>query len=248
MSDSFLRIQAVTGRVLNQLQRDRRQIALSLIFPLVIIYFIKILFDALASPFFDASRYVVPYGGFLVHFITFLVTAIVLVEERTQGTLDRMFVSGYGRLEIIGGYLIAYSVLATLQSLLILLELSLLFTLDYSLGQFASIYLIMWLLATISLVLGLLVSNFCRTVGQVLPFFPLILISMIVSGVLIPFDQLPGWVQVLSYLSPLFYANEVLQVLIVGGGLLEKWGMLASLPAYGLVLLAAAMLTLRELD
>ncbi len=248
MAGSLNRILAMTGRVLNQLQRDRRQIALSLIFPLVIIYFIKILFDALANPFFDASRYVVPYGGFLVHFITFLVTAIVLVAERTQGTLDRMFVSGYSRLEIISGYLIAYSVLATLQSLLILLELSWLFSLVYSFGQFASIYLIMWLLATISLILGLLVSNFCRTVGQVLPFFPLILISMIVSGVLIPFEQLPGWVQVLSYLSPLFYANEVLQVLIVGGGLFEKWAMLASLPAYGLILLAAAMLTLRELD
>jgi ABC-2 type transport system permease protein len=163
MEGSLNRILAMTGRVLNQLQRDRRQIALSLIFPLVIIYFIKILFDALANPFFDASRYVVPYGGFLVHFITFLVTAIVLVAERTQGTLDRMFVSGYSRLEIISGYLIAYSVLATMQSLLILLELSLLFSLEYTFAQFASIYLIMWLLATISLILGLLVSNFCRS-------------------------------------------------------------------------------------
>lgn len=248
MPDSFQRIQAVSGRVLDQLRRDRRQIALSLIFPLVIIYFIKVLFDALASPFFDASRYVVPYGGFLVHFITFLVTAIVLVEERTQGTLDRMFVSGYGRLEIIGGYLIAYSVLATLQSLLILLELSLLFSLEYSFGQFASIYLIMWLLATISLELGLLVSNFCRTVGQVLPFFPLILISMIVSGVIIPFDQLPDWTHVLSYISPLFYANEVLQELIKGSNLLDNWVMLVSLPVYGVILLLLSTLTLRELD
>ena len=248
MSATLGRIGAMAGRVLAQLRHDRRQIGLSLVFPLIIIYFVKVLLDALAGPFFDPSVYVIPYGAFLVHFITFLVTAIVLVGERTQGTLDRMFISGYRRLEIISGYLLAYTVLSTLQSLLILIELNWLFSLEYSLAQFAAIYLIMWLLAVISMILGLLVSNFCRTVGQVLPFFPLILISMIVSGVIIPFDQLPDWTHVLSYISPLFYANEVLQELIKGSNLLDNWVMLVSLPVYGVILLLLSTLTLRELD
>jgi len=248
MSGTLNRIGAMAGRVLTQLRHDRRQIALSLVFPLVIIYFIKVLLDVLASPFFDPSIYVVPYGAFLVHFITFLVTAIVLVGERTQGTLDRMFISGYRRLEIISGYLLAYTVLSTVQSLLILVELNWLFSLEYSLARFAAIYLVMWLLAVISMILGLLVSNFCRTVGQVIPFVPLILISMIVSGVIIPFDKLPGWAQVLGYLSPLFYANEVLQELIKGSNLLDNWVMLVSLPLYGAVLLVLSTFTLRELD
>ena len=248
MVSTLSRIGAVAGRVLTQLRHDRRQIALSLVFPAIIIYFIKVLVDALAGPFFDPTVYVIPYGAFLVHFITFLMTAIVLVGERTQGTLDRMFISGYRRLEIISGYLIAYSVLSTMQSLLILIEFNWLFSLNYSLAQFASIYLIMWLLAVISLIMGLLVSNFCRTVGQVIPFFPLILISMIVSGVIIPFDRLPEWAQVLSYVSPLFYANEVLQELIRGNNLLEKWEMLVGLPVYGMILLLLSTLTLKETD
>jgi len=248
MSATLGRIGAMASRVLVQLRHDRRQIGLSLVFPLIIIYFIKVLLDALAGPFFNPSVYVIPYGAFLVHFITFLVTAIVLVGERTQGTLDRMFISGYRRLEIISGYLLAYTVLSTLQSLLILVELNWLFSLEYSLAQFAAIYLIMWLLAVISMILGLLVSNFCRTVGQVLPFFPLILISMIVSGVIIPFDKLPDWTHVLSYISPLFYANEVLQELIKGSNLLDNWVMLVSLPLYGVILLMLSTLTLRELD
>lgn len=248
MAGTLSRSGSVAGRVLAQLRHDRRQIALSLVFPAIIIYFIRVLIDALAGPFFDPTVYVVPYGAFLVHFITFLMTAIVLVGERTQGTLDRMFISGYRRLEIITGYLVAYSVLSTLQSLLILVELNLLFTLGYSFAQFAAIYLIMWLLAVISLILGLLVSNFCRTVGQVIPFFPLILISVIVSGVIIPFDRLPDWAQVLSYVSPLFYANEVLQELIKGNNLLENWGMLVGLPVYGILLMLASTVTLRELD
>lgn len=242
------RIASVTGRALNQLRHDRRLIGLSLVFPLVMIYFLRIAFDVLASPAFNISVYIVPYGAFIVHFITFLLTAIVLVRERTSGTLARMFVSGYNQIEIIGGYLLAYSVLATIQSLLILFELNLLFEFGFAAGRLASIYLIMWLLAISSMALGTLVSNFARNEGQVLPFISLLLISIILSGILIPYERLPGWSQVLSHFTPLYYANEVLQELIGGGVLLDAWTGLAGLLAYGLAVVAVATLTLREKD
>ena len=53
MTGTLERIGTVTGRVLNQLRRDHRLVALSLIFPTVIIYFINVLFDVLANPSFD---------------------------------------------------------------------------------------------------------------------------------------------------------------------------------------------------
>lgn len=246
MIRQFNHVATVARRVLKQLRNDRRLVALSLVFPLVIIYFMSVLVDALAAPSFDASIYAVPYGAFIVHFITYMLTGIVLVRERTAGTLARMFVSGYVQLEIILGYLLAYTVLATLQSLLILAELSLLFDLGYSFGRLAAIYLVMWLLAVISMALGILASNLARNEGQVVAFFPLILISFILSGVLIPFDRLPIWSQVLSYATPLFYANEVLQGLIAGHGLFHKAAMLVSLPVYGLVVVVLATISLRE--
>lgn len=248
MIETFNRTGAVTGRVLNQLRQDRRLIVLSLMIPLVVIYFFKVLFDVLANPLFDISVYVVPYGAFIVHFITLVLTAIVLVRERTAETLPRMFVSGYNQVEIIGGYLLAYTVLATVQSLLILFELNGLFELGYEPGRLASLYLIMWMLAVISMALGMLISNFARNEGQVFPFIPLVILSAIVSGIIIPFEKLPAWSQVLSYMSPLFYANEVLQELIAGGKLLDDLKMLLGLPAYGLVVMAMVTLTLREKD
>jgi ABC-2 type transport system permease protein len=241
-------IAAVGGRVLAQLRSDRRLVALSLVFPLVVIYFMKVLVDALASPSFVVTVYIVPYGAFIVHFITYMLTGIVLVRERTAGTLARMFVSGYREIEIIFGYLLAYTLLATLQSLLILAELSYLFELGYSFWRLASIYLVMWLLAIISMALGILASNLSRNEGQVVAFFPLILISFILSGVIIPFDRLPVWSQVLSYATPLFYANEVLQDLITGGGLFDSPAILAGLPIYGLLVVGLAAVSLREVD
>jgi ABC-2 type transport system permease protein len=248
MTNMLKRIGIVAGRVLNQLRRDHRFVGISLVFPLIIIYFIKVVFDVLAAPSFNISVYVVPYAAFIIHFITFILTAIVLVRERTAGTLARMFVSGYNQIEIVSGYLLAYTVLATVQSLLILIELNWIFELGYDVGQLGSIYLIMWILAIISMAIGMLVSNFARNEGQVFPFIPLILLSVILSGILLPIERLPEWAQMLSYLTPLYYVNEVLQELIGGGGLFDDWIMLTSLLAYGLVVVGLATLSLRESD
>jgi ABC-2 type transport system permease protein len=241
-------IGVVTARVLNQLRRDRRFVAISILFPLIIIYFIKIVFDVLAPPNFDISQYVVPYAAFIVHFITFILTAIVLVRERVAGTMAQMFVVGYKQIEIIIGYLVAYTVLATVQSLLVLLELNWLFDLGFSSAQFASMYLVMWLLAVISMAIGMLVSNFARNEGQVFPFIPLVILSVILSGIIVPVEKLPDWAQILSYLTPLYYANEVLQELLKGGTLLDDWLMFAILPIYGLVVVGIASISLREKD
>lgn len=247
MKNTINQIGVVTSRVLNQLRRDRRFIAISILFPLIIIYFIKVVFDVLAPPSFNISPYVVPYAAFIVHFITFILTAIVLVRERTAGTMAQMFVSGYKQIEIIIGYLLAYTVLATAQSFLVLLELNWLFDLGFSVGQFASMYLVMWLLAVISMAIGMLVSNFARNEGQVFPFIPLVILSVILSGIIVPVEKLPDWAQVLSYITPLFYANEVLQELIPGGGLLDN-SIFLVLPIYGVIVVGMATISLREKD
>lgn len=239
---------AVTSRALQQLRHDHRFLGITIMFPLIIIYFIKVLFDVLASPLFEVSVYVIPYGAFIVHFVTFILTAIVVVRERTAGTLARMFVNGYSQIEIVAGYLLAYSVLATIQSLLVLVEMNWLFELDFDLADLGSYYLIMWLLAVISMALGIFISNFARNEGQVVPFIPLVVLSVILSGILIPVDRLPEWSQLLSWLTPLFYANEVLQPLISGGALSDNWMAVLRIPVYGIVVLSIAMLTLREVD
>jgi ABC-2 type transport system permease protein len=242
------RIAAVARRVLRQLVRDHRFLALSLVAPLLVIYLLKIFFDTMDTPLFDPGPYAVPIGAFVVHFITYVLCAIVLVRERTAGTLQRMFVNGYRPLEIIGGYIAAYSTLATVQSLLVLSELNILFKLQYAPTMMLSIYLVIWLLALISIALGIFVSNFARTEGQVFPFIPLVILpSVFLSGIIIAVSQLPGWAQWLSRIIPLYYANQVLQHLIAPPRAMS-WSGVGFLLVYGIVVLSLGTLTLRELD
>jgi len=106
----------------------------------------------------------------------------------------------------------------------------------------------MWFLSVLSMAIGMLVSNFARNEGQVFPFITLIVLSVILSGIIIPIDKLPEWSQILSYLTPLFYANEVLQELIKGEALADHILLLLRLPVYGLISLAMVTFTLREKD
>ena len=244
----FKRMLAVARRVLRQLARERRFLVLSLGAPMTAIYISKAALDAFNIPFVDVRTFVVPLAAFMVHFITYILCAIVLVRERSAQTLARMFVQGYTQPDIIGGYVMAYSTLATVQSLVVLTEFSILFHLTYSGATLFSIYLIVWLLALISICLGILVSNFARTEGQVFPFIPLVTVpGVFLSGLIISVDRLPGWAQVLSRLTPLYYANHILQELIVPDPRLN-YQRLGALILYGAVVLILATRTLRELD
>lgn len=234
---------SVTIRVLRQLSHDKRFVALSLVVPALVIYMLWIFFEATDNPMFDANAFVPPVAAGIVHFITYILCAIVLVRERTQATLTRMFVSGYYRGSIIGGYVIAYSLLATVQSAIVLIELNLLFDMAYPIDTFLQLYGIIWLLAVISIAMGIFVSNFARNEGQVFPFIPLVLMpSIFFSGMLLEIENLPDWAEPLSLVTPMYYATEGIQS-VIGSG--NGW-LLAGLAVYGVVVMALATVTLRE--
>lgn len=240
----FKQTLSVAQRAAQQLIHDRRFLALSLMVPVIITYMLYILFEGVNNPMFAPEEFVVPGGAFMVHFLTYILCTIVLVRERTQGTLARMFINGYRRAGIIGGYLLAYSVLALIQSLLVLGALQLLFELDYAFGTFVAIYLVLWIMAVISIALGILVSNFARNEGQVFPFIPLVLIpSVFFSGLMVDVASLPEWAQFLRFVTPLYYATETLRdIAPVNAGSMLLGGLLL----YGAVVMTLATFTLRE--
>lgn len=238
---------AVGSRVLRQIARDRRFVVLVVAAPLLLVFFVHTLFGATTVPASAQTRFVLPFGAYIVHFATFILTAVVLVRERVAETLERMFINGYRQGEIVAGYLVGYTTLATAVSVMVLAALQWFFDLGYDVGRLTEAFLVIWLLAVISMALGILVSNLARTEGQVIPFIPLVIIpSFLFSGIIVAVDVLPLWARVISRVSPMYYANEILQEIIGGQSLRSDLGAAVVLPAYGVVVLALAALTLRE--
>ena len=239
----------IAGRVLSQLKGDKRLLALSIIAPLIIIYFLKLLFDTFPS-YVNVTGYAIPISAFIVHFLSFILCAILLVQERTRGTLERMMISGFTRMSVIGGYTIGYFGLATLQAATVLIETIWLFDLTYDARTVILLFIVIWLLSVVSVMLGIFVSTFAKHEGHVFPFIPLIILpSVFLTGLIISPEGLPLWAEILGKCLPLHYAiniiKEIVKPDVIPMNVLPDFGILS---AYIIVLLLMASFTLKESD
>jgi ABC-2 type transport system permease protein len=242
---------AIGRRVLLQIRRDPRFVALSLLVPCAIVVLLKLVLDAwpaLDRIGVDAGVNALPAGAFVVHFVAYVLAAIALVRERTGGTLDRMLVATFRRGEIVLGYVVGFAALAAMQVAVVLVIIALLYDVPRLGARLPVVLAVVFLLALASIGLGLLVSSTARSEGQIFPFIPAVIVpSLLLSGLMIPFDQLSWPLQALARLVPLTYAEDVLvPVFRDGEPVAERLPYLALLAAYAAALLAVASLTLRE--
>ncbi len=239
----------IAKRIVKQLQGDKKYLALSIIAPLIIIYFLKLLFNAF-PPIVPITNFTIPIGALIVHFLSFLLCAILLVQERTRGTLERMLISGYRRISIIGGYTLGYIGLATIQAAAVLFESLWLFNLDYSGQTIFLLFIVIWLLAVVSVMLGIFVSTFAQNEGHVFPFIPLIILpSVFLTGLIIDTNALPGWAAFIGKCLPLHYAVNIIHEIIKPEYSLHNTYLdFAILIGYILLLWVLASLTLKETE
>jgi ABC-2 type transport system permease protein len=239
----------IAQRVLNQLKGDRRFLILSLVAPLIIIYFLKFLFDTF-PPYVDVKSYTIPISAFIVHFLSFILCAILLVQERTRGTLERMMISGFSKTSIIGGYTLGYFGLATIQAITALAESIWLFNLNYNTKTVVLLFIVIWLLAIVSVMLGIFISTFAKHEGQVIPFVPLIILpSVFLTGLIIEPIGLPTWAEIIGKCLPLRYAVNIIHEIIKPEyKIVDTLADFGILTGYIFVLLALASLTLKETE
>ena len=244
-------VTAIARRVLLQIVRDPRFVAFSLLIPCAIVVLLKLVLDAwpgLRRIGVNAGANALPAGAFIVYFVAYVLSAIALVRERTSGTLERMLVATFRRAEIVVGYVAGFAVLAFAQATLVVATIALLYDVPRLGSRLPIVLIVVVLLAIASIGLGLLVSSTARSEGQIFPFIPAVVVpSLLLSGLLIPFADLTPPLQVIGSLLPLTYAEDVLvPVFRDGEPVAGRLGYLALLAGYALVLLAVASLTLRE--
>lgn len=237
----------ISHRVIIQLIRDKRLLALSFIAPLITIYFLKLLLDTLPDTV-AIEIYAIPLSAFILHFSSFILCAMLIVQEQTRGTLDRMFISGFSKTSIIAGYTLGYFWLATVQTIFVLFEIILLFNLSYSIQTLFLLFLVIWLLAIVSIMLGIFISTFAKHEGHVIPFIPLIILpSVFLTGLIMDQAALPIWGKVIGTCLPLHFAVNIIHEIIKPDyNITETLMDFGILILYALGLLWLASLTLRE--
>lgn len=239
----------ITARIYRQLLGDKRFLLLALFVPLFVIYLFKVFIEKLPVGLItDPELLDILITAFIIHFTSYVLCLIVIVRERREETLARMYVHNFKRGEIVLGYLCGYAGLATLQAVLILLEVDYFFRLSFDTPIMISIFIIIWTLAMISISLGIMVSNLAKTEAQIFPFIPLFMLpSIFLSGLILPVAELPWTVRWLAYFIPLTYAVDALKIIVEQRlQLLTRPQEFCILIAYGLILLTVAGVTLKQ--
>jgi ABC-2 type transport system permease protein len=106
---------ATAGRVLRQLRRDPRTVALLLVVPCLLEILLKYVLDGQPGTF---DRIGGPLLGLFPFITMFLVTSITMLRERTTGTLERLMAMPIAKMDLLLGYGLAFGVMAALQAAL----------------------------------------------------------------------------------------------------------------------------------
>ena len=242
---------AIAARVLIQLRRDRRTLAMLLALPCLILTLLWWMFhgptvgrgfDALGPPLLALIPFVV----------MFLVTSVTTLRERSTGTLERLLAMPTGKGDFLGGYAVAFGLVAAVQSLLAVLLCHWVLDLQVT-GALWMLVVVAVVDAVLGTALGLFVSAFARTEFQAVQFMPALVIPQILlCGLFIPREAMPRVLEVVSDVLPLSYAVDAMTAVATSGGSGPGgvdgtvWGDLAVVLGFALAGLALGAATLRR--
>ena len=233
----------IAARIIQQLIRDRRTIAMIVVVPVVVMTLI-----GLSFPKSNVLDYIAPaLLATLALFFSFLLTGISFLRERSQGTMERLMASPVSRLDIVVGYLFGFFIFALTQTLIILLFTIYVLDIHYS-GDLWQIFVFQIVIITGAVNLGIFISTFARNEFQMVQFIPLIIIPQIfLSGVLWPVEQMPDYLQWLSAVLPLPYAVDGLRdIMLAGKSLVDVGFELLILVGFAVIISIVAAITLRR--
>jgi ABC-2 type transport system permease protein len=198
---------ATAERVLRQIRRDPRTIALLMIVPAALLTLLYFVFDGREATFQAIGA---PLCGLFPFIVMFVVSSIAMLRERTTGTLERLMTMPLGKADVLFGYGIGFALLAALQAAIICTVGFAALGLDSPHGA--------WLVgllaignATLGMALGLLASAFARTEFQAVQFMPAFIFpQLLLCGLFVARDEMAPALEAASYALPLTYAYDAL--------------------------------------
>ncbi|MGO1316093.1 MAG: ABC transporter permease [Cellulomonadaceae bacterium] len=233
---------ATAARVLRQIAGDHRSTALLLLAPSLLVGLFAWLFSDT-----DTFQHVGPAILALFPFVLmFLVTSVTTLRERRSGTLERLLATPAGKVDVVLGYALAFGVAATVQAVITVLFAVVVCGLDVA-GPLWQLGLVAVVNALLGTALGLLASAFARTEFQAVQFMPVVVFpQVILGGVFMPRDQMPGVLEAVSDWLPLSYAIDAAGAVTSGAGGSDVTGPLLVVAGCVLGAVLLASLTLRR--
>jgi ABC-2 type transport system permease protein len=196
----------------------------------------------LYNPQAKSALYLIPgLVAYVLALGSVLLTALTIAREWERGSMEQLFATPVGRTEIVIGKLLPYLAMGVIQFLMVLVAGAWGFGVPLG-GSFTLLSLCALFFLVAMLGQGLLVSVVTRNqmVATQVSMMVTMLPTMMLSGFILPIENMPLWIQGISELLPARHMVVILRgILLKGNGILELWPDILAL-----LLFAIAMLVL----
>lgn len=183
--------------------------------------------------------------GVLVMFVALnlITSASAIIEERHNGTWQRILCSPTSYTAVMGGYFIKLFVVAWVQALILLLSGKFLFGAPWNTG-YAHLVLVLTVYIFSMTGLGLFLASILKTQNQVQAVATgIVMLGTMLGGVFFPMDNPSGIIKIISTISPQAWAAHALKDILTAGVALSTLVVpLLWMTGIGAVLLAGGIL------
>jgi ABC-2 type transport system permease protein len=200
------------------------------------------------NPSLESANFMIPgLMGMILQMLTMLLTAMAIVREREQGTMEQLIVTPIRPIELVVGKVTPYIVIAFWD----LVEILAIGVWWFRVPVHGSVPLLMGLSSLFlltSLGFGILISTVSKTQQEamLLTFF-VMLPSIFLSGYFYPIDAMPRGLQAVSQVIPLTYVLVIVRSIILKGvGLEVLTGEVLALGLFGLAVVSLSAARFRK--
>jgi len=200
------------------------------------------------NPSLESVDHIVPgIIAVLLMVITSFLTGMSIVREKEIGTLEQLMVTPIRKKELIIGKVIPLAILGFLMFNVSILGAGVIFKLWIK-GSLFTLYLMSFLFMFTTLGLGIFASSIAKTQQQAMFiawFF--MIFSILLSGFFIPIENMPPFIQMVTYANPVRYFMVVVrEIYLKGTPFILLWKEAAAMGVFGLIMLIAASVGLHK--
>ena len=195
------------------------------------------------NPNLESVQFIVPgIIAVIMMIVGTVLTAVTIVKEKEQGSIEQIVSSPIGRFELMVGKVMPYAVLAYLDFLLIVLASYVLFDVEIK-GSLALLLVTAFFYLIGVLGMGILVSTITSTQmsAMLTAIIASMLPSILLSGFIFPIGQMPTILQAITVVVPARYFIEILRdIYLKGLGLESFWRETLYIMLFGLATISLA--------
>ena len=201
------------------------------------------------NPDLTTRVYMVPsIMGLILMVVTTILMSMAVVKEREIGTLEQLIVTPIKPYQLIIGKVVPFILLGFVDVMVVLSVMIFWFGIGVK-GSFIFLVFASFLFVLSTLGIGLFISTVSKTQQQAMMVaqFAVMMPMIYLSGFAFPIENMPKFIQYLTYFIPLRYYITILRAVVLkGASFLELLPETAMLLLFGVVILYASSLRFKK--